>query len=113
VTSIKVESWGGGAAGGGSISNRSGGGGGGGAYSTHTLTSLQSGKNVTVTIGTGGASVSTGKGSDGLESGVTFESVKYATAGGGIGGGGAICRLTRLTSCKWNWRCQQFTSRQQ
>ncbi|WP_311202642.1 beta strand repeat-containing protein, partial [Flavobacterium soyae] len=52
VTSLQVECWGAGGGG----SNRSGaaGGGGGGAYTKGILTSLTTGQNLTVTVGTGG-----------------------------------------------------------
>lgn len=74
-------------AGGGSGGARQGGGGGGGAVKTGTLT-LSNTTNVTVTVGAGGASVTSGsQGNKGSNSSITNGTDSVTAEGGGFGGG--------------------------
>jgi hypothetical protein len=86
VTSITIQLWGGGGAGGGSTTNGSGGSGGGsGGYTTRTYAGLTGGEVINYTLGNGGTG-STGNGTNGFASTLTFGGFTL-TANGGTGGG--------------------------
>ena len=86
VTSITIQLWGGGGAGGGSTTNGSGGSGGGsGGYTTRTYAGLTGGEVINYTLGNGGTG-STGNGTNGFDSTLTFGGFTL-TANGGTGGG--------------------------
>lgn len=85
VTSVDVEVWGGGGAGGGqNLGSDGGGGGGGGAYSKKVSIPVTPGTSYTVSVGTGGAGVTSGTGGAGGDS--YFISTSTVLAKGGAGG---------------------------
>lgn len=85
ITSVDVEVWGGGGAGGGQNQNSDGGGGGGGgAYSKKLSIAVVPGNNYTVTVGAGGAGVTSGTGNTGGDS--YFINATTVMAKGGVGG---------------------------
>lgn len=103
VTSVDVEVWGGGGAGGGqNLGSDGGGGGGGGAYSKKVSIAVTPGNSYTVSVGTGGAGVTSGTGGTGGDSYFLNTSTVFAKGGaggapstgtppaGGVGGDAAL-----------------------
>lgn len=90
---IEVEAWAGGGSGGKgqSATNNCGGGGGGGAYRKITLGAASLGSTVTITIGAGGASVTTNNTGGNVGGNTTFGSFITVYGGGGGGNGNRGC----------------------
>ena len=85
VTSVTVEVWGGGGAGGGQDQGSDGGGGGGGGgYSKKNTVTVIPGNSYTVSVGAGGAGVTSGTGGSGGDS--YFVDATTVIAKGGVGG---------------------------